>query len=280
MARYQGELETCKKGGNTKMDQNILTRRSLRATIFATALSLVLSLLVLAMPNKAVAQNDNDANRPAAQQADKHRYQPAAQKPDRDDMSPTATQQQDRDRDKDRDRDRDKAASGQRSDNDINHTELKNFDKFLDSHPEIAEDLAKNPSLVNDQDYVNKHPDLKEFLRSHPGVREEVKENPQVFMRRERRFESHEGNETNAGITNQELKNFDKFLDSHPEIAEDLAKNPSLVDDQDYVSKHPDLKAFLQSHSGVREQVKQNPGFFMQRERKFEKNEDRSKPRK
>jgi len=263
------------------MDQNILTRRSLRATIFATVLSLVLCLLVLATPNRAAAQTDNDANRPAAQQPDNDHNQPAAQKPDRDDMSPTATQQQDRDRDKDRDRDRDKdnAASGQRSDNDINRTELKNFDKFLDSHPEIAEDLAKNPSLVNDQDYVNKHPDLKEFLRSHPGVREEVKENPQVFMRRERRFESHEGNETNAGITNQELKNFDKFLDSHPEIAEDLAKNPSLVDDQDYVSKHPDLKAFLQSHSGVREQVKQNPGFFMQRERKFEKKEDRSKPR-
>src|SRR2546430_9950243 len=87
MATYQGELETCKKGGNTKMDQNILTRRSLRATIFATALSLVLCLLVLATPNQAAAQTDNDANRPAAQQPDNDRNQPAVQKPDRDDMS-------------------------------------------------------------------------------------------------------------------------------------------------------------------------------------------------
>src|SRR5438552_1434694 len=272
MATYQGELETCKKGGNTKMDQNILTRRSLRATIFATALSLVLCLLVLATPNQAAAQTDNDANRPAAQQPDNDRKQPAVQKPDRDDMTPAAQQNRDRDKDKDN-------AAG-RPDKDINHTELKNFDKFLDSHPEIAEALANNPSLVNEQDDVNKHPDLKDFLHSHPGVREEIKENPQVFMRREQRFESREGNETNAGITNQELRNFDKFLDSHREIADDLQKNPSLVDDQDYVNKHPDLKVFLQAHTGVRQQVKQNPGFFMQRERKYEKNEDRSKPQK
>jgi hypothetical protein len=258
------------------MDQNILTRRSLRATIFATALSLVLCLLVLAVPYQAAAQSSNDANRPAAQQPDNDRNQPAVQKPDRDDMSPTATQ----DRDQDRDRDRDNAASGQRSDKDTTRAEVRNFDKFLDSHPEIAEDLAKNPSLVNNQEFVNKHPDLKEFLQSHPGVREEVKENPQAFMRRERQFESHEGNEANAGITNQELKNFDKFLDSHPEIASDLQKNPSLVDDQSYVDKHPDLKEFLQSHSNVRREIKQHPGFFMQRERKFEKNEDRSKPQK
>src|SRR5713226_2474595 len=213
MATYQGEPETCKKGGNTTMDQNILTRRSLRATIFATALSLVLCLLVLATPNQAAAQTDNDANRPAAQQPDNDRNQPAVQKPEREEMSPAA--QQDRDRDKDKDN----VAAG-KPDKDINRTELKNFDKFLDSHPEIAEDLAKNPSLINDQDYVNKHPDLKDFLQSHPGA----------FMRREQRFESREGNETNAGITNQELRNFDKFLDSHPEIATDLQKNPSLVD--------------------------------------------------
>jgi len=107
-------------------------------------------------------------------------------------------------------------AYGQRNP-DITRRELRNFDRFLDSHPDIEADLRKNPSLVDNQQYLNEHPALRDFLTEHPGVREELKETPRYFMRRERRFERRGGD-----ITRGELRNFDRFLDAHPEIAEDL----------------------------------------------------------
>ena len=161
----------------------------------------------------------------------------------------------------------------QAADKDINRTELRNFDAFLDKHPEIREDLSKNPSLVNNEEYVENHPQLAEFLKNHPGVREELKENPKAFMNREGGFEKHEGGERPGDINRTELRNFDGFLDTHPEIREDLSKNPSLVNNEEYVENHPQLAEFLKNHPGVREELKENPKAFMGRERGFEKQE-------
>ena len=62
------------------------------------------------------------------------------------------------------------------------------MDRFLDSHPEIAERLRKDPSLVNDKTFVGNHPALQQFLAEHPGVREEYKQHPSAFMNQEQRF--------------------------------------------------------------------------------------------
>jgi len=63
-------------------------------------------------------------------------------------------------------------------DNDTTRRELAEMDRFLDGHPEVAEQLRKDPSLINNQEFVEKHPELREFLQNHPGVREEFRENP------------------------------------------------------------------------------------------------------
>lgn len=77
-------------------------------------------------------------------------------------------------------------------DHDTTRAELRKFDGFLDNHPEVAEQLRKNPNLVNNPKYIAKHPQLHDFLEDHPRVREEVKENPRAFMNRERHFEKTE----------------------------------------------------------------------------------------
>ncbi len=156
----------------------------------------------------------------------------------------------------------------QERDTDITRGELANFDKFLDSHPNIAQDLKSNPGLVNDPNYISQHPELQQFLASHPGVREELKENPRFFMNRERRFERSGGD-----ITRGELRSFDAFLDKHPEIDEQLRKNPQLINDPQFVSKHPELQEYLKNHPRVSEELKEHPKFFMHRERKFEHHE-------
>ena len=76
------------------------------------------------------------------------------------------------------------------------------------------------------------------------------------------------GGATNSradGITRQELSNFDHFLNNHDKIARDLRSNPNLVNDPAYLRRHPDLKDFLSSHHGVRDELRTNPGRFLAR---------------
>src|SRR5215469_11257907 len=158
------------------------------------------------------------------------------------------------------------AQSTQPPDQDTTAHQLGSFDSFMDGHPEIAEQLRKNPALVQDKDYVEDHPDLQQFLQQHPGVREEIQENPNAFMHQEQRFDAQE--------TRKELTNLDRFLDSHPEIAEQLRKDPSLVNNKQFVNDHPELKEFLQQHGGVAQDMHQNPNGFMQEEKRFDRRED------
>jgi len=159
--------------------------------------------------------------------------------------------------------------------NDITRQELGRFDRFLDNHPEIAEQLKKDPSLINNEDFLEKRPELREFLKNHPRVREELKENPRAFMNRERGFEERERDRRKGDndITRGELAKFDQFLDRHPGIDTQLRKDPSLVNNEDFLEKHPELREFLKNHPAVRDELKENPRAFMRRERRFERRE-------
>jgi phage-related protein len=149
---------------------------------------------------------------------------------------------------------------------DITRQELVRFDNFLDSHPEIAEQLRRNPSLVDDREYVTNHPQLQAYLQEHGQVREALRENPRAFMRDEDRLDRRDDD-----ATRRELANFDAFLDKHPEIAEQLRKNPTLADNKEFLQNHPALQQFLQEHQGVREQLAQDPRVFMREEDRFDR---------
>jgi phage-related protein len=176
-------------------------------------------------------------------------------------------QEQRFDRQEDRNRD-------QRGDSDITRRELANMDQFLDQHPEIAEQLRKNPSLVNNQDFVKHHQALQDFLKTHPGAQEELRENPNAFMAQEQRFDQRENFRADRDVNRTELANLDRFLDSHPEIAEQLRKKPALVNDKSFVAHHPALQEFLAQHPGVREESRENPTAFMRQEQQFDRRQD------
>jgi hypothetical protein len=168
-------------------------------------------------------------------------------------------------------------------DRDITRRELASFDKFLDSHREIAEQVRKNPSLVDNQQFLKDHPALQAYVQQHLEVREELRENPNAFMSAENRYERHEDanrrgtdrdqNQTDRDITRRELASFDKFLDSHREIAEQVRKNPSLVDNQQFLKDHPALQTYVQQHPEVSEELKENPNAFMSAENRYERHE-------
>src|SRR5260370_33785109 len=163
-------------------------------------------------------------------------------------------------------------------DNDTTRGELASFDRFMDSHPEMAEQLRRDPSLVTNEEFVENHPALQEYLQQHPGVREEITENPNRFMRQEQRFDRREDGRDNDrrdnDTTRGELASFDRFSDSHPEISEQLRRDPSLVKNEEFVRNHPALQEYLQQHPEVHEQITENPNRFMQQEQRFDRIED------
>jgi phage-related protein len=162
-------------------------------------------------------------------------------------------------------------------DNDTRGWQIANMDKFLDGHPEIEEQLRKDPSLIRNDEFVEKHPALQQYLQQHPGIREEFTENPNAFMRQEQRYERREDSDHRNGdrdITRGQLSTMDRFMDSHPEIAEQLQKDPSLIKNREFVEKHPALEEFLKTHPGVREEFTENPNAFMRREQRFDRRED------
>ncbi len=160
---------------------------------------------------------------------------------------------------------------------DVTRRQLASFDNFLDTHPEVAEQLRRNPSLVNNREFVENHPALQEYLQQHPEMREEIRQNPNGFMHREDRFDRRENQGRDNDVTRGELAAMDRFMDSHPEVAEQLRKNPSLVNNKEFVENHPALQQFLAEHPGVREEYKENPNAFMHQEQRFDRREDRGR---
>src|SRR5262249_1536491 len=150
--------------------------------------------------------------------------------------------------------------------------ELANFDRFLDSHREIAEQVRKNPSLVVNAEFVRNHPALQAYLEDHAGVRQQLKENPSAFLRQEERY--NRGERDRSRLVRRELASFDRFLDNHRETAEPLRKNPSLVEDKEFVKSHPALLTYLEDHPEVREELRRNPNAFLEAEIRFDRRED------
>ena len=61
---------------------------------------------------------------------------------------------------------------------DIDMQKLQTWASFASEHPDIARDLGYHPSLVTNDSYTQKHPELGQFFAAHPDIREAMAENP------------------------------------------------------------------------------------------------------
>ncbi|MBV8771322.1 MAG: hypothetical protein JO033_00695 [Acidobacteriaceae bacterium] len=64
---------------------------------------------------------------------------------------------------------------------DLDSPALRTWDDFAEDHEEIARALAFKPSLIDDERYLEKHPDLNDFFQDHPEVRDAMEANPGNF---------------------------------------------------------------------------------------------------
>jgi hypothetical protein len=69
--------------------------------------------------------------------------------------------------------------------------DLRKFDRFLDSHPRLAERLRANPELLRDRKFIDNHDDLQAFLRDNPDMRRELQARPHAFMDRVNQYDRY-----------------------------------------------------------------------------------------
>ena len=67
-------------------------------------------------------------------------------------------------------------------DNETARGQMAQFSQFLDDNPGLARQLARNPGLVNNPDYLRHHKELRAFLNSHPNVRDRLDNDPGAFF--------------------------------------------------------------------------------------------------
>jgi len=142
----------------------------------------------------------------------------------------------------------------------VNRGEMDNFSQFLLNHPEVAQQLKQNPSLINDPNFQAQHPGLQRFLQNHPGAAQQAKADPTRFVNDTRAFMS-QGKE----ITRGQAAESDQFLLNHPEITQQLQKDPSLIDNKQYLAEHPELQNYLNSHPDIKKEWQEHPDAFERR---------------
>jgi len=62
---------------------------------------------------------------------------------------------------------------------------------FFASHPNVMRALEKDPTLIDNQQWVAQHPALHEYLKTHPYIRHEFKSHPYDFMHEAERVQKH-----------------------------------------------------------------------------------------
>jgi hypothetical protein len=65
---------------------------------------------------------------------------------------------------------------------DLDMQKLQTWSSFASEHPDIAHQLAYKPSLINNDSFTQKHPELAQFFSAHPDVREAMAENPGNYV--------------------------------------------------------------------------------------------------
>jgi len=133
-------------------------------------------------------------------------------------------------------------------------SEQNQMDRYLTNHPEAAKELHDNPNLVNDPNWLGKHPEVQRYMNQHPNLKQSATSNPKSLVNN---TERHTLQEDHRMMTNT-----NQYLNQHPEIRNELKNNPKLIDDPKYLAAHPDLDKELKDHPEIRREAMNHPEDF------------------
>lgn len=132
--------------------------------------------------------------------------------------------------------------------------ETDTMEHYLNNHPQVADELHNDPSLINNPAWLAKHPTVQNWMNNHPNVKQDAAMNPKNFV-------DHTEHET-LRTDRQALNNTDDFLSKHPGLAKQLNDNPKLIDDPKFLADHPALNTYMKDHPSVANEWRDHPNAF------------------
>jgi hypothetical protein len=122
---------------------------------------------------------------------------------------------------------------------------LREFDRFLDHHPVLEDQLRLDPQLTANRAFAEKNPALRDFLRANPNVGEALKLYPRYFLYRALLRQA------SAPVPFKELAAFRELFHQQPRLEQELTENPELVRDPAFLKSHPVLRHCLIQHPAL-----------------------------
>ena len=122
---------------------------------------------------------------------------------------------------------------------------LREFDRFLDHHPLLEDQLRLNPALTTDRSFLEKTPELRDFVRANPIVAEGLRVYPRYFLNRALLREA------DAPLSFTELAPFRDLFQRLPKLEQELTRNPELVRDSTFLESHAELQECFIQHPAL-----------------------------
>jgi len=110
--------------------------------------------------------------------------------------------------------DRDYEREGRRSGPRVSERDLRSFDAFLDSHWETADELYRDPELVNNDRFLRGHSDLRDWLDNHQEAAQAIQADPRGAIWHERTAGrgEEESRPASTRISERDLRSFEGSL--------------------------------------------------------------------
>ena len=122
---------------------------------------------------------------------------------------------------------------------------LREFDRFLDHHPLLEEQLRLDSTLTGGRSFLERNPELRDFLRANPKVTEGLTVYPRYFLNRALLRQA------SAPLSFAELAPFKELFSGHPELERQLLKNPEQIRDSAFLDSHAALQECLVLHPAL-----------------------------
>jgi hypothetical protein len=122
---------------------------------------------------------------------------------------------------------------------------LREFDRFLDHHPLLEEQLRLNAPLIESRAFLERNAELRDFLRTNPNVAEGLRIYPRYFLNRALLRQA------NAPVPFQEFAPLKELFQQQPKLERALTENPALIRDPAFLESNPALRAVLLQHAAL-----------------------------
>ncbi len=122
---------------------------------------------------------------------------------------------------------------------------LREFDRFLDHHPLLEEQLRLNPHLAASTGYLTANPEFGDFLHANPNVMAGLQTYPRYFLNRALLRQA------STPVSFAELAPFKELFQAEPKLEHELTVTPEAIRDPKFLASHPVLHEMLKTHPAL-----------------------------